>query len=151
MLRPLRPIAEGLVYRVINRGNGRQPVFFQGGDYLAFLKAIVDLKDRKPFAMYGYCLITNQIHQSPPDEEFAAIRRKNETGLPFGEARWVTRLAKRLDLDLTIRPRGRPKRQPTEPMATKPRATCVRNSSRPCKDSGRTLNSEGPSSAPTTM
>jgi hypothetical protein len=25
--RPLRPIADGLVYHVINRGNARQPVF----------------------------------------------------------------------------------------------------------------------------
>jgi len=62
MPRPLRPIAEGLVYHVINRGNGRQPVFFREGDYLAFLGAIADLKERKPFELYGYCLMTNHIH-----------------------------------------------------------------------------------------
>ena len=53
------------------------------------------------------------VHQSPPDEETAAIRRSNETGLPFGEPPWVNRLAGRLNLDLTIRPRGRPKKQAT--------------------------------------
>jgi putative transposase len=40
MPRPLRPIADGLVYHVINRGNNRQPVFCDEGDYLAFLNAI---------------------------------------------------------------------------------------------------------------
>jgi len=31
MPRPLRPIADGLVYHVIDRGNNRQPVFFDEG------------------------------------------------------------------------------------------------------------------------
>ena len=38
------------------------------------------------------------VHQSPSDDEFAAIRRSNETGLPLGETKWVKRLAKRLHL-----------------------------------------------------
>jgi len=47
MPRPLRPIADGLVYHVIDRGKNRQPVFSAEGDYLAFLKALGDLKERK--------------------------------------------------------------------------------------------------------
>jgi putative transposase len=39
-----------------------------------------------------------------------AIRRSVETGLPYGSQAWVSRLAGRLDLDLTIRPRGRPRK-----------------------------------------
>ena len=62
MPRPLRPIAEGLVYHVINRGNNRQPVFVEEGDYRAFLKALADLKERWPFACYGYCLMGNHFH-----------------------------------------------------------------------------------------
>ncbi|MGA2798986.1 MAG: transposase [Thermoguttaceae bacterium] len=62
MPRPLRPIDDGLVYHVINRGNNRQAVFRGEGDYLAFLKAIGDLKERKPFDLYGYCLMGNHIH-----------------------------------------------------------------------------------------
>jgi len=231
MPRPLRPIAEGLVYHVINRGNGRQPVFFNEGDYLAFLKAIGDLKGRKPFSLFGYCLMPNHIHlllqprgisisrivqsllvshthryhrhhgtcghvwqgrfkspvvqddehllcvlryieanplraemvgrageyrwssfpahgkgktdklldpvppyqalavrgavrrsrwsayvhQPPSEVELSAIRRSNETGLPFGKPHWVKRLTKRLNLDLTIRPRGRPRKQHVQP------------------------------------
>jgi putative transposase len=226
MPRPLRPIADGLTYHVINRGNNRQPVFHGEGDYLAFLKALADLKERKPFDLYGYCLMGNHIHlllrprqgtisrivqsllvshtqryhrfhhsgghvwqgrfkspviqdddhllavlryieanplrarmvehageyrwssfgshgdgrtdellspvvpyeslaagaaarrrrwsayvhQKPDDCELTAIRRSSETGMPYGERSWVDRLCRRLKLDLTIRPRGRPKK-----------------------------------------
>ncbi len=55
MPRPLRPIAEGLIYHVINRGNAGRPVFFAEGDYLAFLRAMADLKERKAFDLFGYC------------------------------------------------------------------------------------------------
>ncbi len=226
MPRPLRPIADDLVYHVINRGNNRQPVFGDDGDYWAFLKAIGDLKRRKPFELYGYCLMANHIHlllrpgavpvsrivqsllvshtqryhrfhqsgghvwqgrfkspviqddehlvtvlryieanpiraglveqagdyrwssfrahglgqndplldrvvpyetlaaqpvgrqrrwsayvhETPDEAELAAIRRCGQTGLPFGESSWVGRLCERLRLDLTIRPRGRPRK-----------------------------------------
>jgi hypothetical protein len=62
MSRPLRPIDDDLIYHVINRGNNRQKVFGNEGDYLAFLEAIADLKERKPFLLYGYCLMSNPLH-----------------------------------------------------------------------------------------
>lgn len=231
MPRPLRPIADGLVYHVIARGNNRQDVFFQDGDYLAFLKALGDLKERKRFELYGYCLMGNHfhlllrprgssvsrimqsllvwhtqryhrfhssgghvwqgrfkspviqdddhllavlryieanplrahlvdsaadyrwssfrahgggasdplldrveayeglsvqrawrlrrwsayVHQVPEEGELAAIRRSIQSGLPFGESGWVEELCKELDLDLTIRPRGRPRKDAQRP------------------------------------
>lgn len=52
-----------------------------------------------------------EIVQRPFDEQMlAAVRLSNRTGLPYGEDRWVKRLAEKLQLDLTIRPRGRPKK-----------------------------------------
>ncbi len=62
LLRPLRPIDDGLIYHVINRGNNRQKVFGGEGDYLAFLQAMADLKQRKPFSLFGYCLMGNHLH-----------------------------------------------------------------------------------------
>ncbi len=231
MPRPLRPIDDGLIYHVISRGNNRQKVFRKRGDFAAFLAALAELKERKPFKLYGYCLLDNHFHlllrptgatisrimqsllvshtqryhrhyqsgghvwqgrfKSPviqndehlltvlryieanplradiveraddypwtsyrthgmgevdalvdplvnyeqlsphpqtrqrkwaekvhrPLEEanLAAIRRSSATGLPYGGAAWVKRLAKRLDLDLTIRPPGRPRK--TQPKA----------------------------------
>jgi putative transposase len=230
MPRPLRPIDEGLIYHVINRGNNRQNVFRKPADFKAFLAALAELKERRPFELYGYCLLDNHFHlllrptgatisrimqsllvshtqryhrhyqsgghvwqgrfKSPvvQDDEhlltvlryieanplrakivkraddygwssylshglgatdelldpllnyeelaqrpetrqrkwaekvhapidgkrLAAIRRSVATGLPYGKQQWTDRLAKRLGLDLTIRPRGRP-RQSTSP------------------------------------
>jgi len=226
MPRPLRPIDDGLVYHVINRGNNRQNVFRKEADFKAFLTALAELKERKPFELYGCCLLNNHFHlllrptgatisrimqsllvshtqryhrhyksgghvwqgrfkspviqndehlltvlryieanplrakivtraddymwssyrvhglgesdelidalvnyeelspqpkvrqrkwaekvHRPIDEaNLEAIRRSSATGLPYGGAAWVTRLAKRLDLDLAIRPRGRPRK-----------------------------------------
>ena len=39
MPRPLRPIHDGLIYHVINRGNNRQDVFHKPADCEAFLAA----------------------------------------------------------------------------------------------------------------
>jgi len=226
MPRPLRPIDAGLIYHVINRGNNRQAVFRKPADYQAFLDSLADLKARKPFKLYGYCLLNNHFHlllrpletpisriaqsllvshtqryhkhhrsgghvwqgrfKSPviqddehlltvlryieanplraklvaraekypwgsyavhgegkrndlvdplapyeslgpypkvrqrrwaekvhrPLEEatLVRLRRSSETGLPYGDERWVERLAEKLGLDLTIRPRGRPRK-----------------------------------------
>jgi len=226
MPRPLRPVADGLIYHTINRGNNRQPVFCDDGDYSAFLKALSDLKVRWPFECYGYCLMSNHfhlllrpkscsisrlmqsvlvshtqryhrfhctlghvwqgrfkspvvqnddhvltvlryieanplraavvenagdyrwssfaahghgmpdplldslarysglgksakarqkrwsayVHQRPTDDELKAIRHSTASGLPYGDSRWVKRLARKLNLDLTIRPRGRPRK-----------------------------------------
>jgi putative transposase len=230
MPRPLRPIHDGLIYHVINRGNNRQPVFLKKGDFEAFLKALAELKERKPFELYGYCLLNNHfhllirtvqtsisrimqsllvshtqryhkqhqsgghvwqgrfkspvvqndehllavlryieanplrakivrnaeeypwssyrahglgeanelldtlvtyqelspnpglrqrkwaamVHQPMAETALASIRRSNDTGRPYGDPTWVKRLARRLDLDLTIRPRGRPRKHPSE-------------------------------------
>jgi len=218
---------------VINRGNNRQRVFAKKGDFEAFLAALTELKERKPFELYGYCLLDNHFHllirpkgasisrimqsllvshthryhkhhrsaghvwqgrfKSPviqndehlltvlryieanplrarivrraeqypwssyphhgvgqanelldrlvlyeglsptpsvrrrkwaekvhrPIEQhaLAAIRRASATGLPYGNPTWVKRLAKKLDLDLTIRPRGRPRNVLAAPTA----------------------------------
>lgn len=226
MPRPLRPVDDGLIYHVINRGNNRQDVFHKRADFDAFLDTLAELKQRKPFKLYGYCVLNNHFHlllqptgatisrimqsllvshtqrfhrhyrsgghvwqgrfKSPviqndqhllrvlryieanplraalvkraekypwssyrvhglgkadelvdrlityeelsplpkvrqrkwaekvhrPVEEaqLNAIRRSITTGLPYGDSAWVKRLAKRLDLDLTIRPRGRPRK-----------------------------------------
>ncbi len=55
MPRPLWPIVDRLVYHAISRGDNRAPVFFHD-DYAAFLKAFAELKHRRPFELYGYCL-----------------------------------------------------------------------------------------------
>jgi hypothetical protein len=52
MPRPLRPIEDGLIYHVINRGNNRQNVFRKKSDFQAFLVALADFLflTRQPFS-----------------------------------------------------------------------------------------------------
>lgn len=57
-----RIIDDGLVYHAINRGNNRADVFADDSDYLAFIEAIARTKERYPFQLLGYCLMTNHFH-----------------------------------------------------------------------------------------
>lgn len=43
--------------------------------------------------------------------EVAAMRRSTERGVPFGDPAWTERTAKRLGLESTLRPRGRPSKK----------------------------------------
>jgi putative transposase len=62
MGRPPRPVADGLAYHALNRGNNRAPVFFEPGDYQPFVHALAQTEARYPFRLYGNCLITNHFH-----------------------------------------------------------------------------------------
>lgn len=44
--------------------------------------------------------------------DLKALRESVNRGRPFGNATWVARIAKRLGLESTLRPRGRPKSEP---------------------------------------
>ena len=50
-------------------------------------------------------------HVAPPqtDLELAALRRSVTRGSPYGEEGWRRRTAKKLGLETTLRPRGRPR------------------------------------------
>ena len=50
-----------------------------------------------------------QVNHSQPDAEVVALRRSVNRGAPFGDADWTKRIVKRLGLEVTLRPRGRPK------------------------------------------
>lgn len=58
-----RKSAGGVVYHVLNRGNGRMELFGKDGDYAAFEKLLGQAKDRVPGArLLGYCLMPNHWH-----------------------------------------------------------------------------------------
>ena len=62
MGRPLRPVADGLVFHAINRGNNRDRVFVDDGDCRAFLWALAQTQQRYPFDLFGYALMGNHFH-----------------------------------------------------------------------------------------
>src|SRR4249920_2266680 len=62
MGRPPRPVADGLIYHAINRGNNRDRVFYGKADFQAFLKALAQTQLRYPFRLFGYTLMSNHFH-----------------------------------------------------------------------------------------
>jgi putative transposase len=51
-----------MVYHVINRGVGRQQLFFTDDDYLAFERVIVETLSKRSMRILGYCLMPNHWH-----------------------------------------------------------------------------------------
>ncbi len=62
MPRSARVLPGGLCYHIINRGNGRAPVFFGAPDYQEFLKLMAAAGERVPLRLLAYCLMPNHIH-----------------------------------------------------------------------------------------
>jgi len=76
MGRQRRLVADDLVYHALNRGNNRGTVFFQTGDFLAFLQALGQTQKRYPFRLFAYCLMSNHFHlvlQPAPGQNVSRI------------------------------------------------------------------------------
>jgi putative transposase len=70
-----RAVDEGLVYHALNRGNNRADVFNDDADRTAFLEALAKTKERYPFRLFGYCLMTNHFHLLIRPESGQSISR----------------------------------------------------------------------------
>ena len=70
-----RTIDDGLVYHALNRGNNRADVFADDDDRIAFLQTLAKTKDRYPFRLFGYCLMTNHFHLLLRPEDGQSISR----------------------------------------------------------------------------
>jgi len=62
MPRVTRGLADGMIYHVINRGNGRQEVFHKDDDFRAFTTLLGEAKEKYPVKLLGYCLMSNHFH-----------------------------------------------------------------------------------------
>ena len=49
-------------YHILTRGNNRQQLFREEGDFNYFLKVLSDSKSEFEFDLYHYCLMSNHIH-----------------------------------------------------------------------------------------
>ena len=47
---------------IVQRGHSREPVFFEDGDYLAYLGWLKDAAQRYGCAIHAYVLMTNHVH-----------------------------------------------------------------------------------------
>jgi putative transposase len=54
-----------------------------------------------------------RVNQAQDDKELAALRKSSERGRPYGTDEWSVRIARRLQIESSLRPVGRPKKKTT--------------------------------------
>ena len=52
----------GVPQHVVQRGNDRQPCFFEDSDYLRYLQELKELALHRHCAVHAYVLMTNHVH-----------------------------------------------------------------------------------------
>ena len=62
MVRLARLVIPGLPHHVTQRGNRRQPTFFNDGDYAAYLELMADWCREQGVEIWSYCLMPNHVH-----------------------------------------------------------------------------------------
>ncbi|KUR73809.1 transposase [Novosphingobium sp. Fuku2-ISO-50] len=71
MARLPRVVLPGIPHHITQRGNGRQPTFFEDGDYALYLDMLAAAADRAQVKIWSYCLMPNHVHiiLCPQDED----------------------------------------------------------------------------------
>jgi len=62
MARRPRPLAPGLLYHIIARGNQRQKTFLDPTDYQAYLDRLAKYRQQHRVTLHAYCLMPNHVH-----------------------------------------------------------------------------------------
>ena len=62
MPRIARVVVPGLPHHVTQRGNRRQPTFFQEADYQAYLRLAAEWCTKSRVRIWSYCLMPNHVH-----------------------------------------------------------------------------------------
>jgi putative transposase len=75
MPRTLRADEPGLIYHVMNRGNGRSRLFHKDEDYAAFERVLSQGLERYPVKLLTYCLMPNHWHLVLAPRESGAMGR----------------------------------------------------------------------------
>lgn len=87
--KPRLPHCPGEIFHVIGRGNGGEAIIHDDEDAECFFRALKDIKQRAPFDLYAYCLMTNHYH---------LLIRVGETPLSTIMRRFLTAYAMRLHI-----------------------------------------------------
>ena len=71
MARLPRIVLPGIPHHVTQRGNRRERVFFEDGDYELYLDLLAEAAARARVAIWAYCLMPNHVHivAVPSDED----------------------------------------------------------------------------------
>jgi putative transposase len=98
MARIARVVVPGLPHHVTQRGNRREPVFFEAADYRLYRRLVAAAARRAGTAVWAYCLMPNHVHLivTPADADglratFAEAHRRY-TGAINARFRWTGHL-----------------------------------------------------------
>ena len=98
MARLARLVVPGLPYHVTQRGNRRQPTFFEDGDFALYRDLVAEAARRSGTEIWSYCLMPNHVHLIvvPADEHglrrtFADAHRRY-TAFVNARQRWTGHL-----------------------------------------------------------
>ena len=62
MARIARIVLPGAPHHVTQRGNRREPVFFEDGDYVLYKNLLAEAAERAGTSVWAYCLMPNHVH-----------------------------------------------------------------------------------------
>ncbi|GMQ92178.1 MAG: transposase [Gammaproteobacteria bacterium] len=80
MARLARVILPGYPHHITQRGNRRQDVFFEEGDYEHYLELLTQWCAHESIEIWAYCLMTNHVHL------IVVPKKKSNLGKAIGEA-----------------------------------------------------------------
>jgi putative transposase len=75
MTRLPRLVIPGLPHHVTQRGNGRQRIFFEEGDYALYLDLFAQAAERAHCEVWAYCLMPNHVHAIVVPGDADGLRR----------------------------------------------------------------------------
>lgn len=75
MARVARVVAPGLPHHIAQRGNRRQPTFFQDEDYRAYIGLMAEWCAKCRVEIWAYCLMPNHVHLIAVPESEDGLRR----------------------------------------------------------------------------
>lgn len=75
MPRSARIVVPGLPHHVTQRGNRREPIFFEPGDHAVYLRILAAQARKRGVEVWAYCLMPNHVHliMTPSDERGLAL------------------------------------------------------------------------------
>ena len=136
---PRSPRADeaGGLYHALNRANLGAKIFRTEGDFIAFEKVLHEALQLYKVELYAYqimgthwhlvlrpqvdgemgrfCKWVDRVNEPLTGSELKSVRNCAQRGAPLGDAGWTESIARRLDLESTMRPRGRPRVRPLPP------------------------------------
>ncbi len=62
MPRKMRTWFPNAMYHITNRGVRKMTIFYDEDDYLKYLHLLEETRERYPFHIHSYCLMTNHVH-----------------------------------------------------------------------------------------